>query len=129
MCSKAVITAERAPRVLMVIDLAIDRDDDRPVLVGDRLTSPRAIDDGEAAEDETKMLVDEQLFVVGATPAQLSSHRLQDFGPFLARLPARSRRCRSGKPAHLSPSSTPAALDDSRTVSGCAFGVTPDSPL
>ncbi len=53
-----------------------------------------------AAEDETEMLVDEQLFVVGAAPAQLPCHCLQDFGPFTVRLPARSCRRKSGKAAH-----------------------------
>ena len=35
-----------------VVDLAVEDDPDRAVFVGDRLVTPRAVDDGEAAHGE-----------------------------------------------------------------------------
>src|SRR5215467_13078684 len=63
---------------LEVIDLAVEGDDDRAVLVRHRLVAERRhVDDGEPAEPEANasIVADEQTFGVGAAMFQTISHR------------------------------------------------------
>ncbi len=64
------------PQWLIVVDLAVQDDPERFVLVGNRLPSPREVDDGEAAETEPEARLDVDRGIVGATVRDCPRHGL-----------------------------------------------------
>jgi hypothetical protein len=100
--AEGVLAPQRAPQILVVVDLAVDGHDDGPVFVGDRLPAALGVHDRQPAEDEVDRVREQQLFVVGAAQAQLPAHRPQDAGPVALGLFAGRGRREARKAAHKS---------------------------
>ena len=65
---------EIAPQLLVVVDLAVEDDPDRAVLVRDRLVAAVEIDDAEAAHAERDAVADVHTLIVGAAMRHGAAH-------------------------------------------------------
>ena len=66
-------------QLAVVVDLAVEDDDDRPVLVGDRLVAGREVDDAQPLDAETRAVADEVSARVGAAVLDHGAHALEQF--------------------------------------------------
>ena len=82
-------------QLLVVVDLAVLDDVDRPVLVRDRLVAAREVDDREPPRGEPDAVVEEGAVAVGAAVDERGAHRVEPAA--LDRAPARGD---SADPAH-----------------------------
>src|SRR5262245_51714059 len=66
---------ERAPQFLIVVDLAVEHDPDRPILVADRLLAAVEIDDSQTAHPQSGAWAEVDAFFVGTAVHQHPAHR------------------------------------------------------
>ncbi len=77
--SKPVTQTDQAiPQRVVVVDLAVERDPTRAVLVGERLFAAGAIDDCQTAMAERHEVVAKEAVTVRATVSQRLRHRRKD---------------------------------------------------
>jgi hypothetical protein len=69
---------EVSPQVVEVVDLAVEYDADRAVLVEDRLVPACDVDDGEAAHGEACVLVQVESLAIGPAVPKRRVHALKD---------------------------------------------------